>query len=150
LEEGQRLVLLEQVKTWCGDSDTKVVVKPVIDLTQHIEVPGYDVPDRLRDQVIVRDQTCVFPWCTRPARRCQIDHVIPYDHDDPGRGGQTASDNLAPLCTRHHRLKTHGRWRYRMVGLGVFRWTSPHGHLFHRDHTGTTPVGNAAAHHRRR
>ena len=55
LEEGQRLVMLEQVKAWCGDSHTKVVVKPVIDLAQHIEVPGYDVPDRLRDQVALRD-----------------------------------------------------------------------------------------------
>ena len=25
-------------------------------------------PDRLREQTDLRDQTCVFPWCTRPAR----------------------------------------------------------------------------------
>ena len=24
---------------------------------------------------ILRDRTCVFPWCTRPARGCDIDHV---------------------------------------------------------------------------
>ncbi len=140
LEEGQRLVLLDQVKAWCADTHTRVVVKPVIDLAEHIWVPGYDVPDRLRDQVVVRDQTCVFPWCTHPARRCQMDHVIAYDHRDPRGGGQTASDNIAPLCTRHHRLKTHSSWRYRMIALGVFRWVSPHGHVFHRDHTGTTAL----------
>jgi hypothetical protein len=142
LEEGQRLVLLQQVKEWCGDSHTRVLVKPVIDPDQHIWVPGYDVSDRLREQVILRDQTCVFPWCTHPARRCQMDHVIPYDHHHPDRGGQTASDNIAPLCTKHHRLKTHGRWRYQMTALGVFRWTSPHGHQFHRDHTGTTALAS--------
>jgi hypothetical protein len=153
LEEGQRLVLLDQVKVWCGESHTRGVVKPVLDLAAHVEVPGYDIPDRLREQVVLRDQTCVFPWCTRPARRCQLDHVIPYDHEDPGRGGQTADDNLAPLCTRHHRLKTHGRWRYRMTDLGEYRWTSPHGHAFRRDHTGTTPIDQPhddATNHRRR
>lgn len=140
LEEGQRLVLLDQVKAWCGDSHTRVVVKPVIDLAEHHSVPGYEIPDRLREQVVLRDQTCVFPWCTRPARQCQIDHVIPYDHQHPGRGGPTADDNLAPLCTKHHRLKTHGRWHYRLVAPGVYRWTSPHGHRFGRDRTGTTTL----------
>lgn len=77
-----------------------------------------------------------------------MDHVIPYDHQDPDRGGQTASDNIAALCTRHHRLKTHGRWRYRMIAFGAFRWTSPHGHVFHRDHTGTTAL--TSPEHRRR
>jgi hypothetical protein len=153
LEEGQRLVLLEQVKAWCGDSHTRVTVKPVIDLAHHFEVAGYEVPDRLREQVVLRDGTCVFPGCTHPARRCHMDHVIPYDHDEPARGGPTASDNLAPLCAKHHRLKTHGRWRYRMIALGVFRWTSPHGHVFHRDHTRTTvltpPVHAATARRRR-
>ena len=125
IENGHHLALLDQIKAWCADSHTRVTVKPVIDLNERIWVPGYDIPDRLREQVVVRDETCVFPRCTRSARRCDIDHVIPYDHTDPAAGGQTASDNLAPLCRRHHRLKTHGRWRYRMTSLGVFEWTSP-------------------------
>ena len=37
LEEGQRLVLLDQLKSWCGDSRTKITVKPVIDLN-HCDV----------------------------------------------------------------------------------------------------------------
>lgn len=153
LEEGQRLVLLDQVRAWCGDTHTRVVVRPVVDVAEHIRVTAYEVPDRLREQVVLRDRTCVFPWCSHPARRCQMDHVIAYDHEDPERGGQTASDNIAPLCTKHHRLKTHSGWRYRMVALGVFRWTSPHGHVFHRDQTGTTavdrPAGSAAPWRRR-
>ncbi|NPC42421.1 DUF222 domain-containing protein, partial [Nocardioides sp. zg-1230] len=36
LEEGQRLVLLEQVQEWCGDSGTKVTIKPVIDLNTQL------------------------------------------------------------------------------------------------------------------
>ncbi len=86
MEEGQRLVLLDQVKDWCGDSRTKVTVKPVIDLNADLSTPAYDVPDRIREQVILRDRTCVFPWCTRPARGCDIDHVVPYDHDADAEG----------------------------------------------------------------
>ena len=34
LENGQRLALLEQLKSWCADTRTKITVKPVIDLNQ--------------------------------------------------------------------------------------------------------------------
>ncbi|NPD05052.1 DUF222 domain-containing protein [Nocardioides sp. zg-1308] len=144
LEEGQRLVLLEQVQDWCGDSRTKVTVKPVIDLNAELTAPGYDIPDRIREQVILRARTCVFPWCTRPARACDIDHVVPYDHDADAGGrpqpGPTVSSNLAPECRWHHRLKTHTGWRYEVTGPGVYEWTSPHGHCYRRDHTGTTRI----------
>ncbi|WP_322921026.1 HNH endonuclease signature motif containing protein [Nocardioides renjunii] len=144
MEEGQRLVLLDQVTNWCGDSRTKVTIKPVIDLTAELTSPGYDIPDRIREQIILRDRTCVFPWCTRPARACDIDHVIAYDHDAAGEGrtqpGPTVSSNLAPECRWHHRLKTHTAWRYEVTAPGVYEWTSPHGHRYRRDHTGTIRI----------
>jgi len=83
----------------------------------------------------------VHPWCHRPARRCDLDHLDPYvDRDQGGPPGQTSTDNLAPLCRLHHRMKTHGGWTYTMVEPGVFLWTSPHGHTWLRDHTGTTDL----------
>ena len=122
MEEGQRLVLLDQVQDWCGDSRTKVTIKPVIDLNANLSTPAYEVPDRIREQVILRDRTCVFPWCTRPARGCDIDHVTEFDHARRAEGrpqpGPTQTDNLAALCRFHHRLKTHTAWRYRMTGPG--------------------------------
>jgi 5-methylcytosine-specific restriction endonuclease McrA len=144
LEEGQRLVLLEQLKSWCRDSRTKITVKPVIDLNQEKGAPGYEVPDRIRDHVILRDRTCVFPFCGRPARGCDVDHVIEYDHDADAEGrpqpGPTETENLGALCRFHHRLKTHSTWRYDMVTPGVFEWTSPHGHRYRRDRSGTTAL----------
>ncbi|QBX57126.1 HNH endonuclease [Nocardioides seonyuensis] len=146
MEEGMRLTLLDQVRSWCGDSHTKVVLKPVIDLNQPLRANGYAIPDRIRERVVLRDRTCVFPHCTRPARRCQVDHIEPYDHDaEAGRRpqpGPTETANLAALCTFHHRLKTHTGWRYTMVEPAVFEWTSPHGHRYLRDHDGTTPLAS--------
>ncbi|MDR7251674.1 hypothetical protein J2X46_000646 [Nocardioides sp. BE266] len=37
-------------------------------------------------------------------------------------------------------MKTHSAWTYRMLEPGVFEWTSPHGHHFIRDRTGTRPL----------
>ena len=149
MEEGQRLVLLDQVKDWCADSRTRITVKPVIDLNAHLSTPAYEVPDRIREQVILRDRTCVFPWCTRPARRGDVDHIDEYDHEAEAEGrpqsGPTRTSNLAALCRFHHRLKTHSAWRYRMTEPGVFEWTSPHGHRYQRDRVGTSPLDDSLA-----
>ncbi|MBD3944683.1 HNH endonuclease signature motif containing protein [Nocardioides ganghwensis] len=144
MENGQRLVLLDQIRSWCADSRTKVTIKPVIDLNTQLTAQGYEVPDRIREQIILRDRTCVFPSCTRPARGCDIDHITAYDHHAEAEGrpqpGPTRSDNLACLCRFHHRLKTHSAWNYRMTAPGVFEWTSPHGHRYRRDRSGTTAL----------
>lgn len=94
-EAGHRVLSAEQIRAWCGRDDVSVVVKPVIDLRDRLETAGYRPTERIRDHVIARDRTCVFPWCGRNARRCDLDHVIPYDNQHPDRGGPTATDNLA-------------------------------------------------------
>jgi hypothetical protein len=144
LEERQKLVLLDQVKAWCADTRTKVTIKPVIDLNAELTAPGYAIPDRIREQVVLRDKTCVHPWCTRPARGSDVDHVIEYDHDAEAEGRPqpcpTTSSNLAALCRFHHRLKTFTAWTYKVVAPGVFEWTSPHGHRYLRDRHGTRRI----------
>ncbi|MGC9536187.1 DUF222 domain-containing protein [Streptomyces sp. UG1] len=82
--------------------------------------------------VIARDQYCAFPSCRMPAGRCDLDHVRPFDHRHPERGGQTVPDNLQPLCRRHHRLKTHHPgWKVRRDPCsGVSTWTAPTGHAY--------------------
>ena len=144
LEEGQRLILLNQLRGWCADSRTKITITPVIDLNTPQSTLGYAIPDRIRDHVTLRDQTCVFPWCSRPSRGCDVDHVIAFDHHAEAEGrpqpGPTNTDNLAALCRFHHRLKTHTAWRYEMTEPGLFIWTSPHGHKFRRDPSGSTAL----------
>ncbi|GAA1924420.1 HNH endonuclease signature motif containing protein [Nocardioides hwasunensis] len=144
MEHARCLALLDQIQAWCADSRTEVTVTPVIDLHQQLATPAYEVPDRIREHVTLRDRTCVFPWCSRPARACDVDHIIPFDHDADTdarpQTGPTETGNLAALCRTHHRLKTHTGWRYRMLDPGVFEWTSPHEHRYRRDHTGTTAL----------
>ena len=142
LDEGQRLMLLDLVKSWCGDTHTRITLKPVIDLNTELHTLGYAPTDRQREQIILRDRTCVFPWCSQPALRCDLDHTTSFDHNAAADGrpqpGPTITSNLGALCRRHHRLKTHGRWQVSQPASGVFEWTSPHGHTYRRDHTGTT------------
>ena len=129
-------ITVDQIKAWCGNPFAHVTVKPVLDLTDHVHVGAYEVPDRIAEAATLRDLTCVFPWCTRRARTCDTDHV--HAHSD---GGATCTENTAPLCRRHHRLKTHhSGWTYTTLEPGSYLWTSPHGYQFLRDHQGTTDV----------
>jgi len=142
--EGVGPVTIGQVKKWLGHC--QVTVKPVIDLANQAPVDGYEVPDRLREATHLRSPVDVFPYATNTTRTKQADHTDPYV--DPGQGGppdQTRLDNLAPMVTFHHRIKTHGRWQLRQVFNGVFVWRSPHGRLFLVDHTGTHRINNTAA-----
>jgi hypothetical protein len=144
-DAGGRLLTAAQVAQWCGRPDTaRITVKPVIDLNQHHAVDAYEIPDRIAERVRLRDKTCVHPYCHRPARRADLDHIDPYiqmdDPDEGGPPGQTSTANLAPLCRLHHRMKTHGDWTYTIVEPGTYLWRSPHGHTWLRDATGTTDL----------
>jgi len=94
-------------------------------------VDGHDPPDRMADQVRLRDPVCVFPGCHRRSRTCDLDHINPYT--PPHRGGppgQTHPGNLAPLCRHHHRAKTHSTWHYQRHPDHSYHWTSPTGRTY--------------------
>ncbi|MQW74733.1 DUF222 domain-containing protein [Nocardioides sp. dk4132] len=122
LEETGSIVSTEQVRDWCANPETQVTIKPVIDLDAHHHTDAYAIPDRLVDQTRLTQPVCAFPWCERPARRCDTDHVVAH-----GTGGPTCSCNLAPLCRRHHRAKTHTSWTYDKTDATTYLWRSPHG-----------------------
>ncbi len=134
-------VLVQQIRSWCGGA-AEINVNPVIDLARCAPVDRHDPPKDMATQVDLRDRHCVFPWCTRRASKCDKDHVIAWKPGD-----QTCACNLAPLCRRHHRLKTHGRWRYLVLKPGMFLWTSPHGYQYLVDHDGTTDVSTDRSRH---
>ncbi|TFD85450.1 hypothetical protein E3T61_18025 [Cryobacterium lactosi] len=68
----------------------------------------------------VRDETCRFPGCSRPAVKSDVDHT-----EDWAGGGKTDCDNLAHLCEPHHRLKHLSQWQVTQEPGGILLWTSP-------------------------
>ena len=144
LENTRGPVTAEQVRKWCGNPDAQVTVNPVIDLNEHIDVEAYEIRGRMAGTAILTHPTCVFPWCTRPARRADRDHT---SRTTPGHGRPTCSCNPAPLCRRHHRPKTHGGWTYTAARTGDLRVDSPHGYQYLRDHHGTLDVSRTDTPH---
>ena len=88
---------LDLIRTWLADSTARIL--PVLDLNRTDAVDQHDPPPWMRELVILRDRHCVFPWCGRDARTCDLDHIVPYvPPDEGGPPGQTNPQNLAPLC----------------------------------------------------
>jgi hypothetical protein len=67
---------------------------------QDLTYPAYTPPAALATFVRVRDRTCRFPGCQRPARRCDLDHRVAWPT------GPTSNANCTRLCRRHHRANT--------------------------------------------
>jgi hypothetical protein len=148
----QRAHLDQVIRGWVGRHDIALTVRSIrhcggttggcvdcpaaIDCDDHGPRATTSYPPTPLDREIVdlRDRTCAHPHCTRAARRCDCDHITPFDS-----GGVTCPRcNLAPLCRHHHRLKTLAGWRYWMLGPpGAYLWRDPHGLLYLRTRDGT-------------
>jgi hypothetical protein len=59
--------------------------------------------------LVVRDEHCAFPGCSRPPVMCHAHHIRHWID-----GGATALDNLALLCGHHHRTIHHTPWEVRL------------------------------------
>jgi hypothetical protein len=128
---------LAKIRKWLDGS--RATILPVLDMQRSEAVDEHDPPEWMRELVVLRDRHCVFPWCERDSRACDLDHIEPYV--DEGPPGQTHAHNLAPLCRRHHRCKTSGRWRYRRHDDGSYTWRSPTGRSYRVTSSGTLVPG---------
>ena len=86
---------------------------------------AYRPPAALQHLIRVRQQTCAFPGCRRPASQCDLDHTTPFQ-----RGGLTCECNLAPLCRAHHQTKQAPGWHLRQLRPGVLAWATPSGRTY--------------------
>src|SRR3546814_9908127 len=131
--------LLSLVQDWLTRLGSNARITPVIDLNPHWAVDQPDPPAPMRDQVQLRDQHCVFPYCTIPATRTDLDHIKAYDPHGPP--GQTNPDNLACLCRGHHRMKTFTGWTYHREPDASYLWTDPYQQRWRvTPGQGTTPL----------
>ena len=114
---------LQQADTW-----RRLVIDPVQGHLLDFGPVARFAPPKLRRFIAVRDQTCTFPQCRQPARRCDLDHDPPWRPD--GEGGTASAEHMAALCRRHHRFKTHGGWSVEYRADGDTVWRSPTGRRF--------------------
>ena len=106
----------------------RILTDPATGAVLDVGRQRYAPPPELADHVIVRDRSCRFPTCTRPAESCDLDHTIPWEH-----GGTTSAGNLGPVHRGHHNDKTHHGWQLQQPEPGRFVWTAPTGHRYEVD-----------------
>lgn len=135
--EGEGAVPVAALRELLKDSNVRVTA--VIDHRASEPIDAYEIPERMREQVVLANPYEVFPWGTRRARHADQDHTTPY-----GAGGETRVENLGPLGRTGHRAKTHAGWRCRQVAPGHWFWRSPVGREYEVDNWGTrTPTSLA-------
>lgn len=106
---------------------TRILTDPATGTPTDTMATTYQIPQALRQTLIAQWRGCSAPGCRRRAENSEIDHIIPFDHDDPLRGGKTVFGNLHPLCKLHHQAKTDGRYAVRMDVPGVLEYRFAHG-----------------------
>lgn len=93
-----------------------------------LSTSSYQPTDPILRTTVARDHTCVWPGCRRPAAVAHTDHRIPYPE------GETSTENLQPLCERHHPVKHAEGYSVVRNCDGSYTWTTRYGSTF------TTPA----------
>ena len=90
--------------------------------------PHYRPSTELAEFVRMRDLFCRFPGCTVSAKRCDLDHAIPWP------SGATHASNLNCKCRKHHLMKTFwtgtGGWADEQWPDGTVVWKAPSGKAY--------------------
>ncbi|MET0828173.1 MAG: HNH endonuclease signature motif containing protein, partial [Microbacterium sp.] len=127
--EGVGPIPIGRARELCGgDADwMRVLTHPETGMVLSVGRTRYAPPAALRRLVKWRADRCMGPGCGMPASRCEVDHTISWED-----GGDTALENLAPLCKGHHQVKHHGGWHLRQIpdSGGAVEWTSPAGRRY--------------------
>ncbi len=126
--EGYGVIDADYVRQLAADATIRRLEEPTVSEAQALR---YQPSAAVERWVRLRDMTCRFPGCDRPAVICDVDHTIPFNHADPRAGGRTVPGNLKCLCREHHRDKTFVEgWRDQQLSDGTVIWTSPTGEVY--------------------
>ena len=106
-------------------SFTRLLTHPETGVVLSVGRDHYKVPKDLKRYVRLRDETCRFPGCNRPAHECDLDHTLDWQFR-----GCTEHDNLASVCAGDHGLKSETGWTAKQLPGGIIEWTSPTGRHF--------------------
>ena len=103
----------------------RILTDPVTGRILTTDPRDYRPTARMIDHARLVHPTCVFPGCTVPSERADIDHT-----EDHALGGHTTPENLAPLSQGHHTVKHHTRWQITQNGDDTLTATSPAGYRY--------------------
>jgi hypothetical protein len=89
-----------------------------LDIGYSVSIPGH-----IRRAVLLRDRSCAWPKCERPAAHCDVHHLR-HKQD----GGETSVANCALVCQFHHDVCIHRRgWQLILHPNGTTEARSPDG-----------------------
>src|SRR6516165_5178087 len=100
---------------------------------------GYSdgIPAHIRRAVLLRDRTCAWPRCGRPAVYCDVHHLR-HKKD----GGATSAKDCVLLCQFHHDVCIHRQgWRLILHPDGTTTAYGPHGQVLHSHSPPTIRTG---------
>jgi hypothetical protein len=133
---------LEQLRAWLAETGCAVTVRPTWRPAEEAPVDSYEIPQRLRDAVRLRDLADVFPFGSCTSATMDLDHTRSYrPMNRGGPPGQTSLAGLGPMTRHHHRVVTHGNWQKVQPSPGQFVFRSPTGRIFLVTGNGTLPLG---------
>ncbi len=125
-QHGAICASLARYLAWSPDARwRRLVTDPITGCLIAANADTYKIPERVKRVVRLRDRTCRFPGCTRPAEYTDTDHIVPWS-----QGGKTRAVDLGGECRRHHLVKTHSAWTVRHDPQSARHhmiWTSPLG-----------------------
>ena len=131
--EGVGPITVDTMRRFLGN--TRVTVRPVIDLNTIGAVDHYEIPRSIRHALALQHPYERFPYSTVRESRCDLDHILAWQ---PARGpGQTSPANLTPLSRRVHRAKTAGHWILHQKDPTSYMWESPLGYRYEEGPNGT-------------
>jgi hypothetical protein len=93
-----------------------------------------NIPAHIRRAVLLRDRTCAWPRCGRPAAWCDVHHLR-----HKADGGETSVGACVLLCQFHHDICIHrDGWKLILHPDGTTTAHGPHGQLLHSHSPPTT------------
>jgi 5-methylcytosine-specific restriction endonuclease McrA len=98
---------------------------------------GYSksIPPPIRRAVQLRDRTCAWPHCDRPAAHCDVHHLR-HQSD----GGETSVTNCVLQCQFHHDVCIHRKgWQLTLRPDGTTEARSPDGKQVLHSHAPPAP-----------
>ena len=93
--------LARAIATREGATWYRMLTDPAGDLIA-LSTHSYQPTSTIWRYVVAEQPTCAHPACDWPSTECELDHDIEWPR------GATSTDNLQPLCRRHHKAK-HAR-----------------------------------------